>query len=242
MATALDVIKRAYRVSNIVPLGVDLTGDQQVEALDLLNSILLSTVGNEVGDVLRDLRVGGDFDETAFCDPYVPANVRLVCNLETPTSLDLPPRPQDGQRVAVVDALGNFGTYSLTLVANGNTIDYDDTSIRNTDNDVVQWIYRADESNWATVTPLDVNDFLPFPDDFSEYFVLMLASRLSSSYGQALTGEQVSLLKRARQQIIARYTQSTEKLPDLDVRGYLSDVYFSFSKDDFNKGRPGFWK
>jgi hypothetical protein len=243
---AIDIIKRAYRISNIVPLGVDPTGDQQTEALDILNSILFSTIGNEAGDPLTDIRIGGDFDQSILCSPFVPRNVRLVVNASEALSFDLDPMPQDGQRFAVVDVIGNFDTYNVILNANGSSIEYSDPLVLDTADFIGQWIYQANESNWLRVNTLDLNDFLPFPDEFKDYFTIMLASQLDPSYGQSLAPETIAYMRRMKSQLHSRYEQKTLMPSDLTTFGWLSDPkgswYNSYTDIDFNTGRYLPWK
>jgi hypothetical protein len=243
---AIDIIKRAYRISNIVPLGVDPTGDQQTEALDILNSILISTVGNEAGDSLTDVRIGGVNDQSVIVSNFVPKNVRLVVNASAPISLDLDPMPQDGQRLAIVDVIGNFDTYNVTLNANGNSIEYNDPLVLDTADFIGQWIYQANESNWLRVNTLDLNDFLPFPDEFKDYFAIMLASQLDPSYGQSLAPETIAYMRRMKTQLHSRYEQKTQTPSDLTTFGWLSSpnkYYYNLYSDlDFDTGRFLPWR
>jgi hypothetical protein len=64
---------------------------EQAEALALLNPIILSSVGFEAGEDLADLNYGGNYDQSAYCSQYVPANVRLILNLSAATTLNLHP-------------------------------------------------------------------------------------------------------------------------------------------------------
>jgi hypothetical protein len=245
MTLASDIISAAYRESNIIPLGVSPTTAQTTEALDRLNNILLSTLGNEVGDGLNDINIGGDFDQSDWCSPYVPDDTRLVFNLSAATTLVLDPSPYEGQRLSFVDVGGNLATYNVTLDGNGRNVEGGATLTLSTNGDSRNWLYRADTGNWVKLVVLADSDTMPLPSEFDDYFITMLVMRMNPRYGQNTTQETVEALKRMRGQIRSRYHNYRQVRPDLDTRGFLSDpngIYrISTSMSDFNIGRPFSW-
>jgi hypothetical protein len=244
MTLASDIISAAYRESNIVPLGVSPTTVQTTEALDRLNNVLLSTLGNEVGDGLNDINIGGDNDQSDWCSPYVPDDTRLVFNLSAATALVLDPSPYEGQRLSFVDAGGNLATHNVTLDGNGRNVEGGATLTLITNGDSRNWLYRADTGNWVKLVVLADSDTMPLPQEFDDYFVTMLAMRMNPRYGQNTTQETVEALKRMRSQIRSRYHNYKQIRPDLNTRGYLTDPfgsYYSTNLNDFNVGRPFSW-
>ena len=108
MTLISSIIQAAFRECNIIPIGRTPTSDMQNEALERLQSLLLSVLGNDVGYRLDDWGIvnsttitrpsGFSQDATGF---VVEPQSRLVCNLTAATAIALDPMPQDGQRVSM---------------------------------------------------------------------------------------------------------------------------------------------
>lgn len=214
MTLVSTLISNAFRESNIIPIVGSPSSLEQTEALDRLNNIYLSTIGNEVGDKLKDINIGGQFDETTLTTDWVPSNARLVLNLTEITGLSLDPEPYEGQRLAVADASGNLATYNLLLYGNGRTIEGLTTLTLDTDGYVGHWLYRGDTANWIKITTLVPGDTFPLPQEFDDYFITTLAVRLNPRYGQTLTNETMEALKRSKRQIQARYRSDKSIYPE----------------------------
>jgi hypothetical protein len=244
MTLASSIITDAYRESNLIPMGNSPNTNQQTEALGRLNVIILSTIGNEVGDSLDDLTIGGAYDQQSICASFIPDNARLLLNLSSATTLNLDPEPFEGQRLIVIDVKNNLATYPLTLSGNGRMIEGATSIVINTNGDNRQWMYRADLGQWVKITSLIYTDALPFPQDFDDYFITMLAMRLNPRYGQSLTAETTEALKRSRSQLRARYHAWKQVQSDLDPRGLQTqnNGSISFDSSDFNTGRTYPWR
>lgn len=244
MTLASGIITDAYRESNLIPMGNSPNTNQQTEALGRLNVLILSTIGNEVGDALDDMNVGGSYDQSSLAMEFIPDNARLVLNLTGSKTLNLDPFPFEGQRLSFVDVAGNLATYNLTLSGNGRKIENAASLVLNTNSDSRQWMYRADLGCWVKITTLIYTDAMPFPSEFDDYFITMLALRLNPRYGQALASETVLALKRARSQLRSRYHAWKQIRPDLDTRGFSSDPYAQGDTNttDFNAGRAYPWR
>lgn len=239
MTLASAIIKRAYRETNLIPISVEPSANESTEGLDLLNSLVLSTIGNEAGDELYELQVGGTYDQSAYASEYIPCNARLVLSLTAAKTLKLNPLPHDGERLAVTDALGNLATFNLTLDPNGRKIESATTLTLNTNGETRQWMYRADTGNWVRLTSLVAGDQLPFPSEFDDYFITMLAMRLNSRHGQSLTQETLAALDRQKSQIRARY-RTRAPVQDNGSLGLLHQHQHGYSTPTpaFQHGRP----
>lgn len=216
MSLVSDIIQQAYRETNLIPLGATPSDNQNSEALTRLNSIILSAIGNEIAEPgFREVTIGGDEDQSELVSEYVPDNTRLMLNVDADALVGLQPNPYEGQRVALVDIAGNLSTYPFTLDGNGRNIEGAETVTISENSVSHQWMYRADTGNWVRVTALVLEDDMPFPQDFDDYFVTMLALRLSPRYGQMLPQETTEILKRNRGQLRARYkNRNHTPLPD----------------------------
>lgn len=241
MTLVSNIIKNAYRETNLIAIGVTPNGNEITEALDRLNAIVMSTVGNEVGDGLDDLTLGGTYDQSFLCSNYIPDDARLILNLSSAKTLNLDPHPYEGQRLSFKDIGGNIATYNLTITGNGRLIEGAASLVLNANSDSRQWMYRSDTGNWMRITDLLSSDPLPFPEEFDDYFITMLAMRLNPR-NSAVTGPDTILaLKRSRNQLRGRYHNYRQVSSDLDTRGYNSDPRSTggfTNMNEFNTGRP----
>jgi hypothetical protein len=238
---ASSIITDAYRESNIIPMGTAPNENQQIEALGKLNTLILSTIGNEAGDGFDDYNIGGTCDQSNYLINYIPANARVLLNLTDAKSYNLHPNPFEGQRLGLVDVIGNLATYPVTLSGNGRNIEGAPTLVLNTNSDNRQWMYRADIGQWVKITTLLYTDAIPFPQEFDDYFITMLAMRLNPRYGQALADESQEVLKRSRSLLRDRYHAYRQIRPDLDTRGF-HNYRWTTSNNEFNIGRADLWR
>lgn len=239
MTLVSSIITQAYRESNLIAVGTSPTAAHIAEALDRINSIMLSTVGNEVGDPLTDITVGGSYDESTVLTSWLPKNVRLLLNLTAAKTYYLSPNPKAGQRFAIADIDGNLATYNVIINGNGRNIETTSTITLSTNSLTRQWMYRGDTGNWVRIATLASSDQLPFPEEFDDYFITMLAMRINPRLSQQMSPESLKALARSRSQINARYNVPFEVEPDLDMRNSLANKRSQtrFSGDDFNTGR-----
>jgi hypothetical protein len=242
MTLASDIILRAHRESNLIPLVAVPNANQTAEALPLLNEQFLGALGFEAGNDLSDLNIGGQFDQSAYCAQWVPANARLVLNLVGATTLKLYPQPYEGQRLAVADAANNLAANNLTLDANGRRIEGGATVVLNVNGDARQWLYRADTANWVKITALAAGDTMPLPQEFDSFFTTRLAMRLNPRYGQSLSQATVAELARIEGKLRARY-RKPRPVHDMGTLGLIGQRRgaFGLSQGDFNAGRSWRW-
>lgn len=227
MTLVSEIIERAFRETNLLGETNNPTPVQAAEGLSRLQTIVSSTIGNEAGDQLTAFSVGRAniarpqgfpwYDTIPDGSWFVPDNTRIMANLQEAISLYLTPVPGDGSRFAIIDVASNFATYNVTVYGNGRDIEASNSITLNTNGTNTEWFYRADLANWLKCSPLGVNDTFPFPVEFDDYFVTMLALRLSPAYGKKTTAESQAALKRSRMQITARYSQIIQKPSELGL-------------------------
>lgn len=207
--TASDILVAAYRESNLTGVGRALTSAQETEGLTILNGLLPATVGQEIGQELSDLNIGGEYEDYFW--EYVPQNVRLVLNIGSPRTLKLHPRPYNGQRLAVADAGETLGTSSLTLDGNGRLIEGDPTIILDESGMVREWIYRADLGQWLRLDSLELTSDMPFPREFDDYWSILLAMRLNPRHGRELAQSSATWLQSMASRLEARYRRPRDQ-------------------------------
>lgn len=227
MTVTSQLIIDAFRQSNLIALGVTPTQAQTGEALRYLNRLVKSVFGNEAGDPLTSFPIGSKninrpsgypwWNTVPDNDWFVPENTRVMLNLDQKdVKLYLHPAPNDGSRFAAVDASGDLSEYPIAIWGNGNFIEGTEMVTLNEDNLTAEWFYRADLGNWVKSAPLDAVGVFPFPEEFDDFFITMLAIRLNPSYGAALDEQSRLVLNRSRSQLRSRYDQ------DIMVRSELA--------------------
>lgn len=217
MTLVSDIITDAFRQSNLIALGTTPTTAENTEALRYVNRIVKSVLGNEVGDPLTSFPLGKSqivrpsnfpsWNQNPGSDWVVPRNIRLNVNLTAALTVYLNPMPNDGCRFAVSDAVNTLGTYPLTVMGNGRFIEGAATLVLNTPGTETEWVFRADTGNWQKVTPLLLADTFPFPEEFDDFFIVLLALKINPSNGLQLDPQSQQTMMRARTQLRARYRQ-----------------------------------
>lgn len=221
MTLVSDIIRDAYRESNLIAVGTEPSGAQTDEALRLLQRIVASVYGDEEGEELEPLPIGSNDINRPSGYPwynqvpsesnwFVPKNTRLVLNLTAPQELWLAPCPEDGDRFAIQDISRNLSTFNVTINGNGRTIGGATSAVFDTDGSNVEYMFRADLGDWVAITPITAVDLFPFPIDFDDMFVTMLAMRLNPRYVVATDPATASAYRRSSIQFKARYRQHQE--------------------------------
>lgn len=239
MTQALAIIEQAHRESNLIALkGATLTPEQVAEGLGKLNTLLASVYGFEAGSKLHDWPVGISTGTQEMVSSwtrgewqYPPQNSRLLAYSTDAEIVYLPPFPDNGARIGVIDIQGQISLHPLTLNANGKLIE--DVFTVDVDQDEFggEWMYRADTANWYRLTGLLEDTEMPFPVQFDDYFETMLAARLNPRYGRAMTAETTAALQRSLAQMRATYRQRREvrapaevlNMPDIGQGGGWDD-------------------
>jgi len=175
-------------------------------------------------------------------DMFIQTNTRVMCNLTANGFINLHPKPHDGARMGIVDVVGNFSSPSelettggilvettdglvlettgdtptpvtLTIYGNGRTIEGEPMMVYSAIDKAREWIYREDLGDWVVSSPLDLNGIMPYPPEFDDMFIIMLALRLNPRYGQIMHPASVEALKSFKTKFSARYSQSTTQVP-----------------------------
>lgn len=220
MSTAAEIIQDAYRESNLIALGQSPSTAQTAEALRRLNSMISALMGYEVSDRLLDWPVGTDnlqmsttWNEQLW--KYLVPNVRIIVNQAAATTLYLPPDPRDGARIAIVDPRGLLAANNFTLEGNSRVIENATSVTLSTNNLNREWMYRADLGQWVVSSILAATDDMPFPIEFDDFFITMLAMRMNPRYGRSISEETAVVLRDMRNKIRSRYYQARDVPADL---------------------------
>jgi hypothetical protein len=239
MTTVSDIIRDAYRETNLVAITEVPTGVQQDEGLKLFNRLISSVYGHEMGEPLLAYPVGENNVERnpvrdnrlEYRNYCIPSNSRLMLNLESAQTVYLPPVPKDGARFEYVDVSGNLATYNLTVVGNGNNINGADTLTVSTDGASASYVYRQDLGDWLSVAPLVSTDTFPFPPEFEDFFVIGLAMRLNPRSDVTLDEQSLTAFRRYSRIFKARYRQT--KIVPVELALLMTPVGEQrFNRDD----------
>ena len=210
MTLVSSILLDAYRESNLIAESATaLSTNKQTESLRRLNSLISSIMEWEAGESLRQWPVG----TTGYIDPpeeiqrdiwkYPPINSRLVLNHSQAETIYLPEKPSDGARISVQDIGSQLATYNVVLNGNGRLIEAARTLTLSTDDLNRTWLYRADLGDWRRVSTLLVSDEMPFPTEFDDMFIVLLAIRLNPRYGRKLDPQTTLVLDRSRRMFSA---------------------------------------
>lgn len=221
MSLTSDILLDAYRESNLVALGALPDGAQQIEGMRLLTRLVDSVFGNEVGEKLRDWPIGSSYLYAGWGPEYwqyLEGDIRIIVADGQSHTLTMPPAPENGARIEIIDAGTGFATYPVTLkreaaLIAGQAADY----VLNTDGAKVTLFYRSDLADWVVMSPLDYDGEFPFPPQHDDAFVGMFATRLNPRYQQTLSDESRASLSRATSQLRAAYRRIKPTAADLAV-------------------------
>jgi hypothetical protein len=249
MTQVSEIILAAFRESVQDPLQHP-NPTEYAQAMQRLKSIVASTYGAEIGEMLRDWPLGTagaidpDEDWTSERWRYPLANARAVVQITSSDTIYLPEDPDDGARFSVVDPNAILGTCTLTVNGNGRRIGSDvataaATYAMNTARIGVDLLYRADLGIWVIVSPLADTAEMPFPEEFDDYFILMLAMRINPRYGRTINDAQALFLDRAQGQLRARYRQYRTVGVDPGLRSRAGIYGGSESGGSVPRGRKG---
>lgn len=227
MTLVSSIITSAYRETNLIGLGVIPSAEETTEGLDRLQNIVTSTLGFEAGEQLEQLPLGRNEIETPSGFPWygdslpqytcVPLNTRLMLNLSSDSTVSLHPTPCDGARFGIVDVSQNLATNNLVVNGNGRLIESSATLTLNTNSLSREWFYRADLGDWKRVSTLLTSDQMPFPAEFDDMFITLLAMRLNPRHGNTLDPSSQAALNRSRSQFRSRYKQTDQMDSELGL-------------------------
>lgn len=250
MTVISSIITDAFREGNIIPVGKVPTAAQTTEALRLLNASISAIYGDKAGESLTDWPLGNFGRESpgydlAYTDARInhpTINRRLIAVNETARTVYLTLYPQDGARMGIADPFARLASVPVTLDANGRTIEGAATLLLNTNGLFREWFYRADLGGWVQLSGLIEASQSPFPVDFDNFLIILLAMRLNPRYGRSMDEQSALVYKSERRKFVARYLQSMplEVLDDISwpfmsLQGYDQQREFSSTRA-WNRG------
>jgi hypothetical protein len=245
-----SIISDAYRENNILPLGATPNTLQTTEALRLLNALFSSVYGDEAGEALQDWPLGNfgrespgyDIPATEYNLDRPTINQRMIAVNEEAKTVYFPLRPQDGSRMGLTDPFGRLATVPLTIDANGRTIEGAASIVVNIDGTYAEWFYRADLGDWVRLTSRILTDEMPFPADFDNFFITLLAMRINPRHGRSMDEQSAVIFRNEKRKFVARYLQSMPleilddiSWPFLSLQSYDQQREFS-SNRAFTRG------
>jgi hypothetical protein len=250
MTTIRQLVTDGFRESGLIEVGGIPDADEFEEGLRKLNTVFKSLFGNELGDPLVPVNYGlngltnsyaKSLDSSSVVNAsFIPVNVRLILNIDTPVTLYLHPNPQDGARLGLIDNIGNFATENVTLNGNGRTIENTGSVVLSTDSVNREWFYRADLANWVRVIDLVAEDDSPLPVEFDDFLTTLLAFRLNPRYGAVTNTDTIEVTKRIKKFFSARYRQTSEQSSEYALIRLPSNRYWQIMPSSlaFDRGRP----
>lgn len=227
-----DLAEDAFREGNIVSVGTAPTAAEQAESATLLDRLIVSLIGQEIGEKLQNISQPVPDRSTWnhpnwYPDPArPPLNYRVLVDQTDDFTITFDPKPGDGARMAVAAVQGPV---DVTIDANGHYLDTGDRTVLQQSTTLTlaqgiyyEWFYRADLAQWILIKSNDAGPFptldeSPFPLEFDSLLITYTTVRLQPRYGQeVLIGtrdELLRMMKIAR----ARYKQNVQKITNPDV-------------------------
>lgn len=247
MATARKLIYDGLREGNIIPANAALsaTDVQNAELLPLLNGYVNELLGEVIGEEPRDWsappQVAAEFTPYWNNDParlnveqrpaqsgtdgyrYPPPNSRLIIAAAAADTIYLPPAPNDGALMQIVDL---NSTAVVTLHANGRFIN-DAASL---DLDPVSsyhgatFMYRADKGSWYQLTAMAIDTESPLPTPFDDLLSIGLYFRAASRFGSTPAPVTINAYKTKLAKLKKRYRQKQPNIaPDSAPRDSIQE-------------------
>lgn len=242
MTAVSDIIERAFYEAALTTELQHATPTQTRRAAETLTSIIRYLYGSNVGEYFQTFPLGnvGVREPTNYGNGFScpPANSMLIASNEAALAIDFPANPSDGARMGVSDPLGRLAGFPVTASGNGRAIGGQAQQVLAAGQ---VWFYRADLGSWVLMTPLGLASEMPFPEDYDDMFVVLLAMRLNPVYGRdGIPAIQRDMLRDMRQQFLNRYLQSAPMQRNTDL--YYSslqtwDEGWSGDTNDWNQGR-----
>lgn len=233
------IITDSLRESNLIALGSDADPAQGAEAFRLLNRVVASVFGNEVGENLTDWPIPGAYGVvTTPWAQWLPPDLRLILG---PTAgeqtFTLNPYPQNGDRLQLIDAGSGFAANPVTLVPGAAKFEGSNSNfVADEDGFNRTWLYRDDLADWVQILPLDAAGEFPFPEAFDDAFIGMLATRLNPRYERELSAESRISLQRSMSQLRAFYSRTRNTSADLATLRLTGSGYGVWSGGGYGGG------
>lgn len=248
MTLISTIISDAFREGNLTAVNTSPTSAEETEALRLLNRIISSMFGSEVGEDFVDVNLGkGNIDTSKpvppFLDDYpdytVPVNSRLILNLTAATEVTLPSSPMNGAQFAVSDASNNLATYNLTVNGNGRMVEGATSLVLSTNGLDRSWFYRGDLADWKRLSDLLTSDESPFPSKYDDLLVIALALRINPRNGISLDPQSMTRYSKLRSQFLSEYRQQRQEGVDPALlRLNANKNVWYWGNNDFTSGIP----
>ena len=226
MATALDIIKQAFREGNFIAVGEDPTVEEIAESIPRLHNLIESLFGFEIGEAYSDWHVPSVFvSEALLRSPLTPAtsvtassadlykfpppNVRLLVKTTEARTIYLPANPCDGARMQFLN-IASSGVV-VTIDGNGHLVESAATVAATTSAlHGRKWFYRADLGDWTRLTAVvDEDDPMPLPEEFDDLLVCGLAIRLSARFEVTVKPETFGRFTDMMRRLKKRYKQTS---------------------------------
>lgn len=248
MTQCADILESAFYEAGLTTELQSATPTQTTKAMDTMTSIIKFLYGASAGEYLNAWPLGnvGRAPQYQYLPPLqviqrVPLNAQLVATNENAITVDLPMGPSDGARFSIIDPFNNLVAAPVTVNGNGRTINGAPTITFNVNGYSAIFFYRDDLANWVRVTPLLITDEMPFPEEYDQMFIIMMAMRLNPVYGRNLSSTQTMFLKEFRQQFTARYVQAMPLQINPDISYATLQSYDQYADAWFGGGNTQTW-
>lgn len=146
----------------------------------------------------------------------VPADTYVNLLLDQSYEVFLPSSPGDGSVVSFIDVAGTLGAHELTIVGNGNLISGQPSILLDQTGSTTKLMYRRDLAEWRPVGVLEGASQMPYPTEFDDFWIIMLAMRMNPRYGKEISPITLQVFNDVRSRFMSRYmSHTTPSQPDI---------------------------
>lgn len=183
-----EIIQNAYREMNLISIEQPPTDAEFKEGETVLKSIWSSLFESIIGSYLTDIPMEEgmyssydprDSEQAPRMDNsnILPVNSRVLMNVNYPKEVYLPTNPHDG---ALIGVISYPGSDALTLHGNSRMFSGGLKTVLVEPENSGLWMYRSDLGVWESIAwPASIDDEMPLPPVYNDYFICALARRLA---------------------------------------------------------------
>ena len=224
MTTLSEICISAFRESQTFDLERVPTTAELNEALSRLRNIIelhtrppVQTIwlGRERSLKADRGQIIRDFTDLQENNP-VPPDTYVNLLLDQAYEVKLPSSPGDGAVISFIDVAGTLGSHGLTIHGNGNNISGQPSITLDTSGSTTKLMYRRDLGEWRPIILLDGMSQMPYPTEFDDFWIIMLAMRLNPRYGKEVNQITLQIFNDVRSRFMSRYMSRTSpSQPDI---------------------------
>lgn len=199
MTTCLSIVTSALRVCRVIGAGQTPPAGDAADAMSALQRRIRHLAGYGAAYPYRQRVVSGS--HTIHRD-----DMGADCVVTATATLTLPENPRPGARVRVRALPG----VTVTVARNGLLIAGAASDATVSAGAMAEWMFRDDLGSWNLISALSLSDEMPYPDEFDDAWIYILAAVIGPEYGSnhELSQTQIAHAQHGYTRLAAKYVPS----------------------------------